>query len=346
MDRLERLVNLVAALIDTTHPMTRAEIRERIEGYSDDDDAFRRNFERDKELLRQMGFPVVTVAPDPAFPDDVGYRIPRELYELADPGLDDSELAALRLAAGAVQIEGDGGDDAVVRALRKLGGAVDGTAAVIPPRDTAHLAAVPAGDAAAVAFAAVAERRRLSFTYRGEGRQVDPWRLSFHRGHWYLTGLDHARGEERMYRLDRVEGQMTPEGPPGAFRRPPAAPSGPPPPWRMGEEDEVLACLLVDAGQARWAVQEVGREYVADRRGDGSVVLQFPVTNREAFLSFAVGYLDHAEVLGPAELRTLMVEWLVEVEASLARGGAAATPTSGRGSTPASGGGSNPGSGG
>ncbi len=34
MDRLERLVNLVAALIDTSQPLTRAEIRQRIDGYS------------------------------------------------------------------------------------------------------------------------------------------------------------------------------------------------------------------------------------------------------------------------------------------------------------------------
>ena len=54
MDRLERLVNLVAALIDTPRPLAREEVRQRIEGYSDDPDAFRRNFERDKDLLRQM----------------------------------------------------------------------------------------------------------------------------------------------------------------------------------------------------------------------------------------------------------------------------------------------------
>jgi hypothetical protein len=36
MDRLERLVNLVAALIDTGQPLTRAEIRQRIDGYSDE----------------------------------------------------------------------------------------------------------------------------------------------------------------------------------------------------------------------------------------------------------------------------------------------------------------------
>src|SRR5438270_13894721 len=98
MDRLERLVNLVAALIDTPRPLTRSEIRKRIDGYSDDDEAFRRNFERDKEVLREMGFPLTTSAPDPAHPEDLGYRIPREQYELPDPGLDESELTALRLA--------------------------------------------------------------------------------------------------------------------------------------------------------------------------------------------------------------------------------------------------------
>lgn len=76
MDRLERLVNLVAALIDTPQPLTRRQIHERIDGYSDDPEAFRRNFERDKELLRQMGLPLTTEPIDPAHPEDLGYRIP------------------------------------------------------------------------------------------------------------------------------------------------------------------------------------------------------------------------------------------------------------------------------
>ena len=72
MDRLERLVNLVAALIDTDRPLTRADIRERIDGYSDDPNAFRRNFERDKELLRQLGLPLSTEPTGPAGSDEVG----------------------------------------------------------------------------------------------------------------------------------------------------------------------------------------------------------------------------------------------------------------------------------
>jgi proteasome accessory factor B len=315
MDRLERLVNLVAALIDTSHPLTRAEIRERIEGYSDDAEAFRRNFERDKDLLRQMGFPLVTEAPDPAHPDDVGYRIPRELYELPDPGLDESELAALRLAASAVQLEGEWGAEAAIRGLRKLGGTGgDGAEqSAAPGVGQGGLAALPVEQAAAVVFASVAERRRVRFTYRDEERVVDPWRLSFHRGHWYLAGLDHTRQDERLFRLDRIEGTISPEGPLGAFARPTVSQALPPPAWRLGDEEEVPARLLVDAEQAHWAEQALGPGSVKAVRPDRSVEFEVPVTNRAAFRSMVLTYLDHAEVLGPEELRADMVRWLERV---------------------------------
>jgi proteasome accessory factor B len=311
MDRLERLVNLVAALIDTPRPLTRGEIRDRLDGYSDDDEAFRRNFERDKEVLREMGFPVTTVSADPSRPEEIGYRIPRELYELPDPGLDESELAALRLAAGAVQVDGLPGKETVVRALRKLGGAIGEE---VEP-DRAGIAALPGAEAAAVAFAAVAERRRVRFRYRGEERVVQPWRLSFHRGHWYLSGLDDGRGEERLFRLDRLEGSLEPEGPPGAFARPEVAQTTPPPAWRLGEDEEIVARLLVDAVQAPWAYQTLGAAAAKSTRPDGSVEFEVPVTNKDAFRSFALGFLDHAEILGPDALRADMVSWLEQMAA-------------------------------
>ncbi|HUJ66907.1 MAG TPA: WYL domain-containing protein [Acidimicrobiales bacterium] len=327
MDRLERLVNLVAALIDTTQPLTRGEIRDRIDGYSEDNEAFRRNFERDKELLRQMGFPLVTVPVDPTRPDDLGYRIPRELYELPDPGLDESELAALRLAASAVQLQGEWDEDVVVRALRKLGGAVtdgpDGDQAASGGGVLAGLAELPGGDAVATAFAAVAERRQVSFSYRGKARVIDPWRLSFHRGHWYLSGLDHTRGgagEERMFRLDRLEGPLLAQGPPAAYARPSLTQASPPPAWRLGDEDEIKAELFVDAEQARWARQALGEGAVRSVGGDGSVVFEVGVTNRAAFRSFVLGFLDHAEVLGPSELRADMISWLGALAGPMAGG--------------------------
>jgi predicted DNA-binding transcriptional regulator YafY len=311
MERLERLVNLVAALIDTPRPLSRAEIGERIDGYSADPDAFRRNFERDKVLLRQMGFPVVTEIPEGGGPDDPGYRIPRELYELPDLGLEEAELAALRLAASAVQLEGEW-SEALVRALRKLGGAVGGSDGG-PAGTPGAGAALPSEQAAAEAFAAVGERRQVRFRYREEARVVDPWRMSFHRGHWYLAGLDHGRGEERLFRLDRIEGELTSFGPPGAFARPSTVQAAPPPAWRMGEEEEQVAILWVDAEQAGWARQALGSGSLREERPDGSAIFEVGVTNRAAFRSFVLGYLDHAEILGPETLRADMVSWLEAV---------------------------------
>jgi proteasome accessory factor B len=317
VDRLERLVNLIAALIDTSQPLTRDQIHQRIEGYADDTEAFRRNFERDKELLRQMGLPLATVSLDPNHPDEVGYRIRREDYELPDPGLDEHELAALRLASAAVQLEG-GGADAVTRALRKLGGAATtdggGLAAGAASR-AARLAALPGGESVATAFGAIAEGRRVHFAYRGGERVVDPWRLSFRRGQWYLAGLDHSRGEERLFRLDRLEGELVADGPPGAFARPRGRDLAPPPAWRLGDDDEVTAELLVDADQARWAAAALGEDAVADTRPDGSVVFRVAVTNADAFRSFVLGFLDHAEILGPPDLRQSMVAWLSHLAA-------------------------------
>ncbi|HEY3810191.1 MAG TPA: WYL domain-containing protein [Acidimicrobiales bacterium] len=329
MDRLERLVNLVAALLDTRRPLTREEIHARIDGYSDDPDAFRRNFERDKEVLRQMGLPLATEQLDPNHPEHVGYRIPREEYELPDPGLDEDELAALRLASAAVQIDGAGGRQATVRALRKLAGAATGASgdAPLPPEPAgARLAALPGGEAVAAAFGAVAARRRVRFAYRGETRLVDPWRLSFRRGQWYLSGLDHLRGEERLFRLDRVEGVMVAEGPPDAFARPAGGDAGPPPAWRIGDDDEVVAELLVDADQARWALDALGPDAVAERRPDGGIVFSLAVTNVAAFRSFVLGFLDHAEILGPPRLRVGMLAWLADLADEAGRDEAGGAP--------------------
>ncbi len=300
MTRLERLINLVAALLDTKRPIPRADLQERVPGYEGSPETVRRAFERDKETLRSMGIPLAVEPIDPAVPEmGEGYRIRREQYELTDPHLEPDELAALHLAASTVRLDGTAGREA----LWKLGGAPGDAGGEGP------IAALPGGEHLATLFAAVSERRPVRFTYRGVERPVDPYWLSFANGRWYLAGHDHLRGEERRFRLDRIE-SVSVMGEAGAFQRPPAAKRSWPQPWRLGDEEELEAMLLVDAGQADWAVAQVGSGSVRERRPDGAVVLSVAVSNREAFRSFVLGFLDHAEVLGPPELRHDMVEWL------------------------------------
>jgi proteasome accessory factor B len=321
VDRLERLVNLVAALLDAQRPLTREEVRARVGGYASDDDAFRRNFERDKDLLRQMGMPLVLEPVDPLHPESsTGYYIPRDRYELPDPGLAEDELAALHLAASAVELEGAWGRDAATTALWKLAASTGGPGpaggAQPPVTAVTAVAEVPAGARVAVLFGAVAGRQRIRFRYRNTDREVDPWRLSYRKGQWYLAGWDHGRNDSRTYRLDRLQGDPVPVGEPGAFARPIGADEAPPPPWLLGDDDEVVAEVLVDAAQAEWAAAEVGEAAVAERRPDGSVLLKLAVTNPEALRTFVLGFLDHAEILGPPALRDQTIDWLAQLSST------------------------------
>jgi predicted DNA-binding transcriptional regulator YafY len=300
VNRLERLINLVAALLDSPRPLTADELRLRVPGYPDDRASFRRAFERDKEALREMGVPLTleTVGDSPAEGVE-GYRILKEAYYLTDPGLEADELAALHLAASAVELEGAEG----LQALWKLGGVV------AEEGPTPARAALPAPAHLVDLFAAVSQCRPVTFTYRTQPRRIDPHALNFRNGHWYVVGRDDASNEERSFRVDRIESEVEADGPEGSFVVP-LRTREQPPPWQMGDGEAVDGLLLVDSDQASWAIAHVGASAVVEHRGDGGVVLAVPVTNREAFRSFVLGFLEHAEVLGPPELRDDVSSWL------------------------------------
>lgn len=303
-NRLERLLNLTAALLNAGHPLTAADIAEQVPGYPDlaEKATFRRAFERDKELLRDMGIPIEVLEVPGSDPPETGYQIKREHYALRDPGLDPDELAAIHLATAAVRMEGLPGTEAVW----KLGGAPS------PAEDGIALAALPAFPQLVPLFRAVAERAPVTFGYRGDARTVDPWRLSFARGRWYLDGWDHDRQDERQFRLDRIEGDVA-VGEGGSFERPDTTPGGPAQPWQLGVDEPVEARLRIDGDQAGWALDHLRDATVVAEEPDGSVEVAFTVTNRDAFRSFVLGFLEHAEVLAPDELRDELLGWLREV---------------------------------
>jgi len=300
VDKLERLLNLTVALLHTPRALTKDELRERIPGaYPDDETAFHRSFERDKDDLRLLGIPLVTEEVPGSDPPITGYRISPEDHYLKEPGLDPDELAALHLAATAIGFGSDRGLDAV----RKLGGS---TGTVSPGR----VATLPADPRLEPLFTAMADRRAVTFAYKGAERTVDPYRLDFQRGHWYLSAFDVSKDDERLFRVDRIEGEVS-SGEAGSFE-PPATevPGLRLSPWELGEGEPVAAQVLVDADQAAWAVHQVGDDAVVEHHDDGSVVIEVQVTNRDAFRSFVLEMLEHAEVLAPAELRDELVAWV------------------------------------
>ncbi|MBI2710766.1 MAG: WYL domain-containing protein [Actinobacteria bacterium] len=335
-NRTERLLNLLNVVVGADRPVPAAELRRRVPGYPDDDASFHRQFERDKAAIRDLGLPMEPIT-NPSNPEDPpGYRIRRDEAYLRDPGLEPDELAALNLAAEAVRLEGLEGR----AALWALGGRPTGTGAttdpapgggeasaapggvarpgdvavpgdVVAPGDVAPPGdvALPGDERLATLFAAVTERRRVRFTYRGESRDVDPYRLQASRGRWYLTGHDHLRGAVRNYRLGRIEGGVR-AGPPGAFDAPAERPPLSFDAWEYGSAPPVTARLLVDADHVDEVRSLAHRAEIAEERADGAAVFELRVTDRDAFRGMVLGLLEHAEVLDPAELRDDLVHWL------------------------------------
>ncbi len=299
--KLERLLNLTAALLYTERPLTAEELRQRVPGYPQERASFRRQFERDKDALREMGVPLsMEEVADPAQPVQ-GYRILAKDYYLPDAGLTEDELAALHLAARAVRIE----DDVQLGGLWKLGGT---PAEGLDEYATAE-ARLPSDPNLQVLFAAVTDHRVVRIMTGGVAREVRPARLRFTRGRWYLLGYDLLRSESRTYRLDRIEAPVEPVGPPGAFAAIEVE-TTPLEPWLIGVEDPIEVRVQVDAALAAVARQTLQGAEVEKVASDGSVVLRVLVTNPDGFRGWLLDLLEHAVVLSPAAVRDEVIEWL------------------------------------
>ena len=298
MSKLERLLKLLAVLLDTTIPLSAGDLRQRIGGYPDVDATFRRTFERDKDDLRSMGV-TIRVAPVPETePPLDGYIVDQDEYAGQELGLTPDELAALHLAAALVRADSLGDD-----AFWKLGGAGESD-----PPSTGTLGAISSSEEAGLLHSAIAEQRLATFEYGGVTRELEPARMSFTRGQWYVSGHDRTRKAERVFRVDRIEGAVT-LGMPDAYQRQPARGPEVVRTWELGDEDPVHALVKIDAELALWAHVHLRPDEI-EPNPDGSVVVRAVVSNTDAFRDWVLTFLDNAEVLEPAELRDTIVNWI------------------------------------
>lgn len=221
-DTPARLLRLLS-LLQTPREWPGSELADRL-GVTD------RTVRRDIDRLRELGYPV-----EATMGATGGYRL---VAGAAMPPLlvDDEEAVAiavgLRVAAGSALI---GIEEASVRALAKLEQVLPaklrrrvrvlGTA-LVPHTDDA-----PAVDPEVLTAlaAAVANRERVRFAYRGESgaetrRHIEPVGLVPSRRRWYLVGHDVDREDWRIFRVDRIDRPQ----PTGARYSPRALPAADP----------------------------------------------------------------------------------------------------------------------
>lgn len=291
---LERLLNLLAFLRTTGRPATAETIRFTIAGYDTDNDiAFRRMFERDKEMLRSMGVPLSTVELED---NTVGYLLKSTAYEMPDPGLTEEERAAIWLASRMARMDGVG---AAEGALYKLGG--------VSSRPGSHLGADLGSEREALGFlfAAISDRAPVGFRHRDKDRRVDPYGVLHQRGHWYLVAGT-ADGV-RSFRVDRGSGWHR-LGEAGSFTRPPdldLRSAVPLHPWEPGEE-QVTATVRFDDDILWWVQRQVPGAQWRAVEGGGEVDLA--IGNTDALVSWVLEFGPRAEIVGPAQVRAALVE--------------------------------------
>lgn len=213
VDRAERLLNLVFALMSSAQAVPRAVIRDQVPGYGEaaSDSAFERMFERDKDELRSMGIPVETVADE--FGDVQGYRIARDSYAMEPLDLTLEERSAIVVAA---QVWGHGQVGPLAgTAVRKLE-SMSADPRTWTPVDLTGEVQITTSDAALLPLVtAIRSGVIVTFDYQAPAaeqagrRTVSPWRLTTREGRWMLTGYDHDRGAVRTFRVSRVRGSVT-----------------------------------------------------------------------------------------------------------------------------------------
>lgn len=217
----ERLFSLVLALLATEAGLTKSEILTVVQGYrgryrqGQDNSAIERQFERDKDDIRELGVPLETIDDpgDPGNNQNLRYRIPKGAYDLPhDVEFSAEERALLDLAA-MVWREGEVAGESR-RALIKLRGlsAADDVArepvlGVEPRLRLRDPAFAPLRDAL--------ERHVLvKFPYLKPGqaearrREVIPLALLLYQGRWHLSAEEPDTGLRKNFLLRRIVGPV------------------------------------------------------------------------------------------------------------------------------------------
>ena len=217
MERTERLLDLVALLLDAREPISWAELRDAFpEDYqASSDEAAERKFERDKAELLELGIPIAYVQGDDDRKD--GYVVDREAYYLPEVGLSPQELAVLYAAGSAALASGAfPGRSDLAHALRKIG--FFAATQVPTPRVRMEWGAVPPaleqdlGPKLEQLWNASATRKSVELSYysprsgQTTSRHVDPYGLAMRRGIWSLVGFCHLRQGIRTFHLHRIRG--------------------------------------------------------------------------------------------------------------------------------------------
>jgi len=325
----ERLFSLVLALLATESGLTKNEILSTVQGYRQkyraggDNANLERQFERDKDDIRDLGVPLETIDS----PGDAGnnqtlrYRIPRGAYELpSDVRFSPDETTLLNLAA-MVWREGSlsGESRRALLKLRSLGVTADEPVLGYAPR-------VRLRDAAFEPLSAALEKHlivRFPYLKPGEDsareRELIPLALVQYQGRWHLSAEEvtpgtrpssEVSGAHKTFLLRRIVGPVE---------------LGKPAPARPGDHAAAALAGLEEVWERGVAEIEVARgsdaaTRLSNRRGTERLGpaatdpqaerLKLHFVDLDIVADELAGFGPEVLVVGPDELRDAVVDRL------------------------------------
>jgi proteasome accessory factor B len=241
--KIQRWIDLLAALLKRRFPVSLEELTRDVPGYSagQNKTALRRTFERDKDELRAFGIPIETVLGPEG--ETIGYRLqPQHFYlpyltlrsatglskakkvdqygyhALSQLTFEPDELSAVIDAAARMRQLGDPLlAEHADSALRKL--AVDlPVDAATPQPELVPARAKASPDVLATLGQALEKRKQITFSYHGMGdpllrsgqasqdsrRKAESLGLFFLNQHWYLAACVPGESTVKNYRVSRI----------------------------------------------------------------------------------------------------------------------------------------------
>jgi proteasome accessory factor B len=310
--KVERMMNLVIALLSTRGYLTADKIRAIVGGYAEcpTDEAFSRMFERDKAELRDLGIPLETGKVS-AFEPTEGYRIKQDAYALPDIDLTRDEAAAVAVATTLWESpERITAAQSALLKLRAAGVDVDPAAGVAITTGMGPMGLRGSEDALGILLSAIDTGQAVRFQHRPNPveayaeRTVEPWGVVTAMGRWYLVGHDRDRDATRIFRLSRIGADVKTVGPQGSVTRPDGVDLRALADQAIGETSSGgQAVVWVADGYAtalRRAGRSIGRRAIAGREGE---IIELEVGALDRLAREVAGYGADALVLEPASLR-------------------------------------------
>jgi predicted DNA-binding transcriptional regulator YafY len=298
---VERVLNLLTLLSRATTPMTRAQIVDAMargeSPYPTDEDPQRQLFTSDKNVItRDLGIPVRTVA---GLGDEAGqmrYYIHEDDMCVPDLDLTDDELSILSLALESLHHTIPQAGEALMKFDGRLGTSPMSMNIGLP------VTVVRMSEAAK-------QRQVVRVSHAGETLDIEPLRVVFDKGTWYVIASLRRDKKTRALRCSQLADDydvLDDEPTPGRrrltdreLRRL----------LHAAEQDDFVATVRVDrlgASMSWWDRRVIETEPLAD----GGLRIAVTVDDRARFRGWLLGLGTHAVVEGPRDLRDHVIQWL------------------------------------